>query len=124
VIVDEWDTVRRKAVMAAIIELYEDRRSGWRVLTSQQGTTGYRFVIVDRVGRHTFAEDARELARGGVPAGLEQVDLSVDSPHGMELTAPCAMWRRGRVRQTGVDVGVLTRAYVCGDLPLAGRDEG
>ncbi|HXM58809.1 MAG TPA: hypothetical protein VOB72_25645 [Candidatus Dormibacteraeota bacterium] len=110
--------------MATIIELYEDRRSGWRVLTSQEGTTGYRFVIVDRVGRHTFAEDARELAHGSVPAGLEKVDLGVESEHGMDLSAPCAMWRRGRVQRTGMKLGVLTNAYVAGELPPAGRGKG
>jgi hypothetical protein len=108
--------------MAAIIELYEDQRSGWRVLTSQQETTGYRFIIVDRFGRHTFAEDARELTHGNVPAGLEQVDLSADSPHGMELHAPCAMWRRGRVQRTGVKLGVLTEAYVKGVLTHADQE--
>jgi hypothetical protein len=102
--------------MAAIIELYADRRSGWRVLTSQEGTTGYRFMIVDRVKESTFVADARELARGGVPDGLEQVDLSPDVHHGMVLEAPCALWRRGRVRRTDVTPGVLTDAYVAGDL--------
>ena len=110
--------------MAAIIELYEDRRSGWRVLTSQQETTGYRFTILDRVGRHTFAEDARELTHGKVPRGLEQVDLGIDSTHGMELRAPCAMWRRGRVQRTGVKAGILTEAYVNGVLMPAGQEEG
>lgn len=100
--------------MAAIIELYADRRSGWRVLTSQEGTTGYRFQIIDRVKRSTFGADARELARGAVPDGLEQVDLSPEVVHGMELEAPCAMWRRGRVRRTDEQPGVLTDAYVSG----------
>lgn len=110
--------------MAAIIELYADRRSGWRVLTSQEGTTGYRFIILDRVNRSTFAADARELAGGAVPDGLEQVDLSPEVSHGMELEAPCALWKRGRVRRADATPGVLTDAYVAGDLlcdrPAAG----
>jgi hypothetical protein len=100
--------------MAAIIELYADRRSGWRVLTSQEGTTGYRFSIVERVNRSTFAEDARKLASGGVPDGLELVDLSPEVAHGMVLDAPCAMWRRGRVRRAEATPGVLTELYVAG----------
>ena len=106
--------------MATIIELYEDRQSGWRVLTSQEGTNGYRFKIVERVGRSTFAADARELARGNVPAGLEPVDLSPESSHGMDLVAPCAMWQRGRVMRTEVRSGVLTEAYIAG-AALCGR---
>jgi hypothetical protein len=102
--------------MAAIIELYADRRSGWRVLTSQEGTTGYRFMIVDRVKESTFGADARELARGGVPDGLERVDLSPEVHHGMVLETPCALWRRGRVKRTDVTPGVLTDAYVAGEL--------
>jgi hypothetical protein len=102
--------------MAAIIELYADRRSGWRVLTSQDGTTGYRFSIVDRVHRSTFAADARELADGAVPDGMEQVDLGPDVVHGMVLEAPCALWRRGRVRRTDSAPGVLTQAYVAGQI--------
>jgi hypothetical protein len=102
--------------MAAIIELYADRRSGWRVLTSQEGTTGYRFVIVDRVNRSTFAEDARQLASGGVPDGMERIDLSPDVSHGMLLEAPCALWKRGRVKRTEATPGVLTEAYVAGEL--------
>jgi hypothetical protein len=97
-----------------IIELYEDRRSAWRVITSQEGTVGYRFIIVDRAGRSTFAADARELANGTVPSGLEQVDLDIDSPHGMVLIEPCAMWRRGRVLRTEAKPGVLTEAYISG----------
>lgn len=103
--------------MAAIIELYGDLQSGWRILTSQEGTIGYRFLIVERVGRRTFAEDARELANGRVPEGLEQVDLDVDSEHGMDLSEPCAIWRRGRTRPTQVNLGVLTTAYIAGTLP-------
>jgi len=102
--------------VAAIIELYADRRSGWRVLTSQEGTTGYRFMIVDRAHRSTFAADARALAGGGVPDGMEQVDLSPDVPHGMVLEAPCALWKRGRVTRTQGRPGVLTEAYVAGKL--------
>ena len=106
--------------MAGIIELYEDQRSAWRVLTSQEGTTGYRFIIVDRAGRSTFAADARELASGNVPDGLELVDLGIDSPHGMVLVEPCALWRRGRVKRTEARPGVLTEAYISGEL-LAGE---
>jgi hypothetical protein len=102
--------------MAAIIELYADRRSGWRVLTSQEGTTGYRFRIVERAHRSTFAADARALARGGVPDGMERVDLSPEVAHGMVLEAPCALWRRGRVMRTEGTPGVLTEAYVAGEL--------
>lgn len=102
--------------MAAIIELYADRQSGWRVLTSQEGTTGYRFVIIDRVRCSTFAADARELARGEVPDGLEQVDLSPEVTHGMTLEAPCALWTRGRVKRADPTPGVLTDAYVAGQL--------
>jgi hypothetical protein len=101
-----------------IIELYEDRQSAWRVLSSRGGTIGYRFMIVERAGRSTFAADAMELARGGVPAGLEQVDLDVDSPHGMVLIEPCALWSRGRVRRTATKPGVLTAAYISGELNL------
>jgi len=102
--------------MASIIELYADRQSGWRVLTSQEGTTGYRFAIVDRVRRSTFAADARELASGAVPDGLELIDLSPEVQHGMTLDAPCALWRRGRVRRADATPGVLTDAYVAGRL--------
>jgi hypothetical protein len=102
--------------LAGIIELYEDRQSAWRVLTSQEGTTGYRFIIVDRAGRSTFAADARELARGNVPVGLEQVDLDIGSPHGMVLVAPCALWKRGRVQRTDTKPGVLTEAYIAGEI--------
>ena len=105
--------------MAGIIELYEDTGSAWRVLTSQEGTTGYRFIIVDRAGRRTFADDARELAKGKVPSGLEAVDLGIDSAHGMVLIAPCALWRRGRVQRTEARPGVLTEAYIAGDLEPA-----
>ena len=105
--------------MAGIIELYEDTESAWRVLTSQDGTTGYRFIIVDRAGRSTFAADARELAKGKVPAGMEWVDLDVDSPHGMVLIAPCALWKRGRVQRTETKPGVLTEAYIAGELKPA-----
>jgi len=98
------------------IELYEDERSGWRVLTRRGGTIGYRFLIVDRAGRSTFAADATGLANGGVPAGLEQVDLAVDSPHGMTLVEPCALWSRGRVRRTQTRPGVLTVAYISGEV--------
>lgn len=101
--------------MPGIIELYEDRRSGWRVLTSRGGTIGYRFIIVDRAGRSTFAADAKELASGRVPGGLEQVDLDVDSVHGMVLIEPCALWSRGRVRRTQTKPGVLTAAYIAGE---------
>src|SRR5215471_5006085 len=103
--------------MAGIIELYADKRSGWRVLTPQEGTTGYRFKIVERVHRSTFAADATDLARGDVPVGLEEVDLSEESPHGMELEAPCALWKRGRVQRTDSTPGVLTEAYVSGEMP-------
>ena len=109
--------------MATIIELYEDMQSGWRVLTSQEGTEGYRFKIVERVGRSTFAADARELARGSVPAGLEPVDLSPESSHGMHLVAPCALWRRGRVLRTEARSGVLTEAYISGEA-LCSRPDG
>jgi len=102
--------------MAAIIELYADRHSGWRVLTSQDGTTGYRFVIVDRVRLSTFAADARALASGGVPEGLERVDLSPEVAHGMTLEAPCALWKQGRVKRAEETPGVLTEAYVAGEL--------
>jgi hypothetical protein len=102
--------------MAAIIELYADRQSGWRVLTSQEGTTGYRFAIVDRVRLSTFAADARALASGGIPEGLEQIDLSPDVSHGMTLEAPCALWKHGRVKRTEETPGVLTEAYVAGQL--------
>jgi len=102
--------------MVAIIELYADRRSGWRVLTSQEGTTGYRFIIVDRAHRSTFAADAEELAGGGVPDGLEQVDLSPEVSHGMVLEAPCALWKSGRVRRAEATPGVLTDAYVSGRM--------
>jgi hypothetical protein len=109
--------------LAGIIELYEDTESAWRVLTSQEGTTGYRFMIVDRAGRRRFADDARDLAKGNVPAGMERVELDVDSPHGMVLIAPCALWRRGRVQRTEARPGVLTEAYIAGELlpaePLA-----
>jgi hypothetical protein len=102
--------------MAPIIELYADRRSGWRVLTSQEGTTGYRFMIVERVRRSTFAADARKLASGGVPDGLELIDLSPDVSHGMVLEAPCALWKRGEVKRVEATPGVLTEAYVAGEL--------
>lgn len=102
--------------MAGIIELYEDSRSGWRVLTSQEGTTGYRFIIVERVRKSTFAADAKELANGRVPDGLEQVDLSIDAKHGMTLAAPCALWKRGRVERTDARPGVLTSAYIDGAM--------
>lgn len=100
----------------AVVELYEDRRSGWRVLVSRGGTIAYRFIIVDRAGRSTFAADAMELAGGRVPAGLEQVDLDVDSAHGMVLIEPCALWSRGRVRRTATKPGVLTGAYIAGEM--------
>jgi hypothetical protein len=109
--------------MAAIIELYADRRSGWRVLTSQQGTTGYRFIIVERVHRSTFAADAQELASGGVPDGLEQVDLSPEVRHGMVLEAPCALWKRGRVKRTDATPGVLTEAYLAGEMLRDASDD-
>lgn len=99
-----------------IIELYEDRRSGWRVLISRGGTIGYRFIIVDRAGRSTFAADATELACGRVPAGLQRVDLDADSGPGMVLVEPCALWSRGRVRRTGARPGVLTAAYISGEM--------
>jgi len=102
--------------MGTVIELYEDCKSGWRVLTSQEGTTGYRFMIVERVGRTTFAADARKLAGGDVPPGLERVDLDIESEHGMELVAPCAIWRRGRVERTTRSPGVLTDAYIAGEV--------
>ncbi len=109
--------------MAGIIELYEDSRSGWRVLASQEVTTGYRFIIVDRVRRTTFAADARQLARGKVPAGLETVDLSVDADHGMELVVPCALWKNGQIERTEAKPGVLTAAYIEGDVLRAKSDE-
>ena len=102
--------------MGTVIELYEDCRSGWRVLTSQEGTIGYRFMIIERVGQSTFAADARELAGGAVPAGMERVDLDIESLHGMELVAPCAIWRRGRVERTTTRPGVLTDAYIAGEV--------
>jgi hypothetical protein len=102
--------------MAGIIELYEDSRSGWRVLASQEDTTGYRFIIVERVRRSTFAADAKALANGKVPAGLEAVDLGVDARHGMVLAAPCALWKRGRVERTDAKPGVLTAAYIDGEV--------
>jgi hypothetical protein len=102
--------------VTGIIELYEDRQSGWRVLARRGGTTGYRFIIVDRAGRSTFAADAKELASGSVPTGLEQVDLDVDSSHGMVLIEPCARWSRGRVRRAQTKPGVLTAAYISGEV--------
>jgi hypothetical protein len=108
--------------MAAIIELYADRRSGYRVLTSQEGTTGYRFSIIDRVISSTFAADARELAAGEIPDGLERVDLSPEVLHGMVLEAPCALWKRGRVKRTEDTPGVLTEAYVAGEILSAVSD--
>jgi hypothetical protein len=102
--------------MATIIELYADRCSGWRVLTSQEGTTGYRFVIAERAHRSTFAADARALVDGRVPKGLEQVDLDPEVRHGMVLAAPCALWQRGRVKRAEATPGVLTEAYVAGEL--------
>jgi hypothetical protein len=34
----------------------------------------------------------------------------------MILDAPCALWRRGRVRRVDATPGVLTDAYVAGRL--------
>jgi hypothetical protein len=99
-----------------VIELYEDRNSAWRVLTDQEGTTGYRFDIVERAARSSFPVDARQLAVGKVPAGLEPVDLSPESPHGMELSGPCALWLHGAVERTGDAPGVLTEAYLADRL--------
>jgi hypothetical protein len=101
--------------VTGIIELYEDRQSGWRVLICRGATIGYRFIIVDRAGHSTFAADAMELASGRVPAGLEQVDLDVDSPRGMVLIEPCALWSGGSVRRTRSKPGVLTAAYISGE---------
>jgi hypothetical protein len=109
--------------MAGIIELYEDSRSGWRVLASQEVTTGYRFIIVERVRQSTFAADAEQLARGKVPAGLETVDLGVDADHGMELEVPCALWKNGRVELTEAKPGVLTAAYIHGEVLRAKRND-
>ena len=106
--------------MTGVIELYEDRQSGWRVLTSRGGTVGYRFIIVDRAGRSTFAADATELSRGRVPAGLEHVDLDGDSPHGMVLIEPCALWSRSGVQRTQAKPGVLTAAYISGEVGANG----
>jgi hypothetical protein len=116
--------MREVRPVTAIIELYEDRRSGWRVLTSRGGTIGYRFIIVERAGRSTFAADATELASGTVPAGLEHVDLDGDHPHEMVLTDPCALWSRGRVRRTQTRPGVLTAAYISGEMTAVGRTVG
>ena len=106
--------------MERVIELYEDRNSAWRVLTDQVGTTGYRFNIVERAARSSFPADARQLAVGQVPPGLEPVDLSPESPHGMELCEPCALWLHGEVERTSEALGVLTEAYIA-DHPLNGK---
>jgi hypothetical protein len=99
-----------------VIELYEDRNSSWRVLTDQEGTTGYRFNIVERAVRSSFPADAQQLAVGKVPPGLEPVDLSPESPHGMELCEPCALWLHGEVERTSEVLGVLTEAYIADGL--------
>ncbi len=109
--------------MEPVIELYEDRNSAWRVLTDQEGTTGYRFNIVERATRSSFAADAKQLATGKVPPGLERVDLSPESPHGMELVAPCALWKHGEVERTSERPRLLTEAYIAGE-PLHGGPEG
>lgn len=106
--------------MERVIELYEDRNSAWRVLTSQEGTEGYRFNIVERAARSSFPADAELLAVGKVPPGLEPVDLSPESPHGMELSGPCALWKHGEVELTSDVSGVLTEAYIASGL-LNGR---
>jgi len=98
--------------MERVIELYEDRNSAWRVLTDQLGTTGYRFNIVDRAAQSSFPADARQLAVGKIPPGLEPVDLSPESPHGMELCEPCALWMHGEVERTAEAFGVLTETYI------------
>lgn len=100
--------------MAHVIELYEDRMSGWRVLTDQEGTIGYRFNIVERAMYSSFVADAKQLANGQVPPGLERVDLSPEALHGMDLRPPCALWRSGRVARTSETPGVLTAAYIAG----------
>ena len=100
--------------MSEVIELYEDMHSEWVVLTSQEGTTGYRFRISDRLGQSTFPADAAAFANGGVHVGLERVDLSPESDYGMELVAPCALWKNGRVEWTGCRPGALTEAYILG----------
>src|SRR5215472_14129608 len=109
--------------MERVIELYEDRNSAWRVLTDQEGTMGYRFNIVERAVRTGFPADAKQLAIGEVPSGLEPVDLSPESPHGMELSGPCALWMHGEVERTSQAYGVLTEAYIA-DQPLNGRSRG
>jgi hypothetical protein len=106
--------------MERVIELYEDENSAWRVLTDQLGTTGYRFNIVERAIRTSFPADARQLAVGKVPSGLEVVDLSPGAPHGMELSGPCALWIHGEVERTSEATGVLTQAYITAQ-PLNGR---
>ena len=106
--------------MERVIELYEDRNSAWRVLTDQVGTTGYRFNIVERAARSSFPADARQLAVGKIPPGLEPVDLSPESAHGMDLYEPCALWMHGEVERTSEALGVLTEAYIA-DRPLNGR---
>jgi len=106
--------------MERVIELYEDRNSAWRVLTDQEGTTGYRFNIVERARRSSFPADASLLAIGKIPIGLEPVDLSPESPHGMELCEPCALWLHGEVERTSQALGVLTEAYIT-DEPLYGK---
>ena len=105
--------------MERVIELYEDRNSAWRVLTDQEGTTGYRFNIVERAARSSFPADASLLAIGKVPSGLEPVDLSPESPHGMELCEPCALWMHGAIERTSEALGVLTEAYIANE-PLNG----
>jgi hypothetical protein len=122
-----WGEVSRAAkrgatevdAMERVIELYEDRNSAWRVLTDQLGTTGYRFNIVERAARSSFPIDAKQLAVGEVPPGLEPVDLSPEAPHGMELSGPCALWLHGAVERTCDAPGVLTEAYIA-DRPLNG----
>lgn len=110
--------------MGRVIELYEDECSGWRVLTDQEGTTGYRFNIVERATRSSFAADASQLADGKVPAGLERVDLSPESPHGMELSGPCALWKRGEVERTSEAPGVLTEAYIADERSTVRVEDG
>lgn len=106
--------------MERVIELYEDTNSAWRVLTDQEGTTGYRFNIVERATRSSFAADAKQLAVGKVPAGLERVDLSPESPHGMELSGPCALWLHGEIERTSDAPGVLTEVYITDGVSTGG----
>ena len=55
--------------------------------------------------------------------GLEQVDLSPEVRHGMVLEAPCALWKRGRVKRTDATPGVLTEAYLAGQILRDASDD-